>query len=78
MAYESLTPRSFTNKELAESLQFYIDCTKKGYEPLILDYMEHFHCLYGRAKMLYRSAAWAYKVKVKEKAQADARRKKVC
>ena len=75
---ETLTPRSFTNMELRESLEYYSDCVKQGFEPLTCDYMEHFRCLYARAEMLRNSSAWAYKVKQKEKAQMEAKRKKAC
>ena len=78
MDYESLTPRSFTDKELAASLRFYTDCRESGFEPVATDYQERFRCSRNRAEVLKNAAAWAYKIKQKEKAQLEAKRKKAC
>lgn len=78
MASESLTPRSFTDSELAEALRFYTERTEKGNEPFSGEFRKHFHCSRARAEMLRLSAVWAYKIKQKEKAQIEAKRKKAC
>ena len=76
MDYESLTPRSFTDKELAASLRFYTDCRADGFEPFSSDFQERFRCSRNRAEVLRNAAAWAYKIKQKEKIQMQAKRKR--
>ena len=78
MDYESLTPRSFTDKELALALRFYADCREDGFEPLLSDFQVRFKCSRLRANMLQNAAAWAYKIKQKEKIQMEAKRKRAC
>ena len=78
MGYESLTPRSFSNSTLVQAMEIYVKFIKKGKTPLLADFENELKCSTQRASVLLASCSWAYKVKQKEKAQIEAKRKKAC
>lgn len=75
MSKQTLTPRSFTDRELAEAVDFYEKRITMEEPPVAKDFKRVFNCSMQRASMLQEAAAWAHKVREKEKKAVENKRK---